>query len=355
MGYKILVINPGSTSTKIAVFDDDKEIFKKNLSHSKEELSKFEKIVEQYEFRKDVILSTLKEEGVKLEGLSAVVGRGGLLRPIPGGTYRVNEAMIHDLKIGLQGEHASNLGGILAHEIARPYGIPAFIVDPVVVDEMEPIAKISGLPEIERRSIFHALNQKAVARLAAKDMGKKYEDVNLIVVHLGGGISVGVHRKGRVIDVNNALNGDGPFAPERAGGLPVWDAMKLALSGKFTEHELKKKLAGQGGIVAYLGTNNMREVEKMVKAGDEKATLIFQAMAYQVAKEIGADATVLKGEVDAIVITGGLAHSELFVGWIKERVSFIAQVLVYPGEDEMRALACGALRVLRGEEQAREY
>lgn len=355
MGYKILVINPGSTSTKIAVFEDDKEVFKKNLSHSKEELSKFEKIVDQYEFRRDVILTTLKEEGVKLEEISAVVGRGGLLRPIPGGTYRVNEAMLHDLRIGLQGEHASNLGGILAYEIAKPYGIPAFIVDPVVVDEMEPIAKISGLPEIERRSIFHALNQKAVARLAAKDLGKDYEDVNLIVVHLGGGISVGVHRKGRVIDVNNALNGDGPFAPERAGGLPVWDAMKLALSGKFTERELKKKLAGQGGIVAYLGTNNMREVEKMVKAGDEKATLIFQAMAYQVAKEIGADATVLKGEVDAIVLTGGLAHSELFVGWIKERVSFIAKVLVYPGEDEMRALAFGALRVLRGEENVREY
>lgn len=355
MGYKILVINPGSTSTKIAVFEDDKEIFKKNLSHSKEELSKFEKIVDQYEFRKNVILNTLREEGVKLEELSAVVGRGGLLRPIPGGTYRVNEAMIHDLRIGLQGEHASNLGGILAYEIAKPYGIPAFIVDPVVVDEMEPIAKISGLPEIERRSIFHALNQKAVARLAAKELGKNYEEANLIVVHLGGGISVGVHHKGRVIDVNNALNGDGPFAPERAGGLPVWDAMKLALSGKYTERELKKKLAGQGGVVAYLGTNNMREVEEKVKAGDEKATLIFQAMAYQVAKEIGADATVLKGEVDAIVLTGGLAHSELFVGWIKERVSFIAPILVYPGEDEMRALACGALRVLRGEEKAREY
>jgi len=355
MGYKILAVNPGSTSTKIAIFEDDKEIFKKKLFHPREELSKFDRIVDQYEFRKEVILQALKEAGFKLEELSAVVGRGGLLRPIPGGTYRVNEAMLHDLRIGLQGEHASNLGGILAYEIAKPYGIPAFIVDPVVVDEMEPIAKISGLPEIERRSIFHALNHKAVARLAAKDLGKKYEEVNLIVVHLGGGISVGVHRKGRVIDVNNALNGDGPFAPERAGGLPVWDAMKLALSGKYTEHELKKKLAGQGGIVAYLGTNDMREVEDRVKSGDEKARLIFEAMAYQVAKEIGADATVLKGDVDAIVLTGGLAYSDMFVGWIKERVSFIAPVLVYPGEDEMRALACGALRVLRGEEQPLEY
>ena len=355
MGYKILAVNPGSTSTKIAIFEDDKEIFKKKLFHPREELSKFDRIVDQYEFRKEVILQALKEAGFKLEELSAVVGRGGLLRPIPGGTYRVNEAMLHDLRIGLQGEHASNLGGILAYEIAKPYGIPAFIVDPVVVDEMEPIAKISGLPEIERRSIFHALNHKAVARLAAKDLGKKYEEVNLIVVHLGGGISVGVHRKGRVIDVNNALNGDGPFAPERAGGLPVWDAMKLALSGKYTEHELKKKLAGQGGIVAYLGTNDMREVEDRVKSGDEKARLIFEAMAYQVAKEIGADATVLKGDVDAIVLTGGLAYSDMFVGWIKERVSFIAPVLVYPDEDEMRALACGALRVLRGEEQPLEY
>ncbi|MCD6453726.1 MAG: butyrate kinase [Candidatus Aminicenantes bacterium] len=355
MGYKILAVNPGSTSTKIAIFEDDKEIFKKKLFHPREELSKFDRIVDQYEFRKEVILQALKEAGFKLEELSAVVGRGGLLRPIPGGTYRVNEAMLHDLRIGLQGEHASNLGGILAYEIAKPYGIPAFIVDPVVVDEMEPIAKISGLPEIERRSIFHALNHKAVARLAAKDLGKKYEEVNLIVVHLGGGISVGVHRKGRVIDVNNALNGDGPFAPERAGGLPVWDAMKLALSGKYTEHELKKKLAGQGGIVAYLGTNDMREVEDRVKSGNEKARLIFEAMAYQVAKEIGADATVLKGDVDAIVLTGGLAYSDMFVSWIKERVSFIAPVLVYPGEDEMRALACGALRVLRGEEQPLEY
>ncbi len=353
MGFNILAVNPGSTSTKIAFFEDDRLIFKESLHHPKEELEKYEKIVDQYEFREEVILRFLKEK--KIERLDAVVGRGGLLKPIPGGTYRVNEAMLRDLRIGLQGEHASNLGGILAYEIAKKYNADAFIVDPVVVDEMEPIAKISGLPEIERRSIFHALNQKAVARLAAKDLGKAYEEVNLIVVHLGGGISVGVHRKGRVVDVNNALNGDGPFAPERAGGLPVWDAMALALSGKYTEAELKKKLAGKGGVVAYLGTNNMREVEERVKAGDDRARLIFEAMAYQVAKEIGADATVLKGEVDAIVLTGGLAHSELFVNWIKERVSFIAPVMVYPGEDEMRALACGALRVLRGEEKAKKY
>ncbi len=353
--FKILVINPGSTSTKISVFEDEEEILKENIHHSKEELEPFEKIVDQYEFRKKIILETLQKKGFDLRQLSATVGRGGLLRPIPGGTYRVNERMLHDLRIGLQGEHASNLGGILAHEIAKPLGIPAFIVDPVVVDEMEPIAKLSGLPEIERRSIFHALNQKAVARQAAADMGKKYEEVNFIVVHLGGGISVGVHRKGRVVDVNNALNGDGPYAPERAGGLPVWDAMKLALSGKYTEQELKKKLAGKGGVVAYLGTNDMREVEERVKAGDEKARLVFEGMAYQVAKEIGAGATVLKGQVDAIIITGGLARSDMFVGWVKERVSFIAPVKVYPGEDEMRALAMGVLRVLRGEEEAKEY
>ncbi len=353
MGFSILAINPGSTSTKIAFFRDEEQVFKESLHHPKEELDKYEKIVDQYEFRLGVILKFLEEK--KIEKLDAVVGRGGLLKPIPGGTYRVNEAMLHDLRIGLQGEHASNLGGILAYEIGKKYSAPAFIVDPVVVDEMEPIAKISGLPEIERRSIFHALNQKAVARQAAKDLGKTYEEVNLIVVHLGGGISVGVHKGGRVVDVNNALNGDGPFAPERAGGLPVWDAMKLALSGKYTERELKKKLAGKGGVVAYLGTNNMREVEEKVKAGDEKAKLIFEAMAYQVAKEIGADATVLKGQVDAIVLTGGLAYSDLFVNMVKERVSFIGKVMVYPGEDEMRALACGALRVLRGEEEAKEY
>ncbi len=355
MAFNILVINPGSTSTKIALFEDENEVFSVNIPHSTEELSKFKRITDQYEFRKKLILDELAKRNVDLSTLSAVVGRGGLLKPIPSGTYRVNEKMLEDLRIGVQGEHASNLGGIIADAIARPLDIPAFIVDPVVVDEMEPIAKISGLPQIERRSIFHALNQKCVARLAANELGKKYVEVNLIVVHLGGGISVGAHRKGKVVDVNNALNGDGPFAPERAGGLPVWDAMQLALSGKYTKDELKKMLAGKGGMVAYLGTNDMREVNKRIAEGDEKAKLIKEAMAYQVAKEIGANAAVLEGKVDAIVISGGLAYDDDFVDMIKKRVEFIARVMVYPGGDEMKALALGALRVLKGEEEAKEY
>ncbi len=355
MKHRILVINPGSTSTKIAVYHDKNEVFKKTISHPLEELKKFERIIDQYEFRKIVIISTLKDEGFCLKDFSAVVGRGGLLKPIESGTYRVNELMVKTLKEAPYGEHASNLGAILAYEIGSEYNLPSFIVDPVVVDEMDEIAKISGMPEIERRSIFHALNQKAVARLAAEKIGKKYEETNLIVVHLGGGISVGAHRKGRVVDVNNALNGDGPFTPERTGGLPAWQLVELALSGKYSKDELKKKITGRGGIVAYLGTNDMREVEDRIKNGDKKAELIYSAMSYQVAKEIGMLATVLKGEVDAIVITGGLAHSELFVSWIKERVEFIAKVLVFPGEDEMRSLALGALRVLNGEEDAKEY
>ncbi len=351
----ILVINPGSTSTKVAVFRGETPVFVQSIYHSSEELSKFDRIVDQFDFRKELILNLLKEKGIKVEELSAVVGRGGLIKPVPSGTYIVNDVMKKHLREGLMGEHASNLGGLIAASIAEPLGIPAFIVDPVVVDEMEPLAKLSGLPEIERKSIFHALNQKFTARQAARDLGKKYEEVNLIVVHLGGGISVGAHRKGRVIDVNNALNGDGPFAPERSGGLPAWDLIEMALSGKYTKDELKKKLAGKGGIVAYLGTNNMFEVEKRVDEGDEYADFICEGMAYQVSKEIGANAAVLEGKVDAIVLTGGLANAKRFVDRIRKRVEWIAPILLYPGGDEMLALAMGALRVLRGEEDAKEY
>ncbi len=351
----ILVINPGSTSTKVAVFRGETPVFVQSIYHSSEELSKFDRIVDQFDFRKELILKLLKEKGIKVEELSAVVGRGGLIKPVPSGTYIVNDIMKKHLREGLMGEHASNLGGLIAASIAEPLGIPAFIVDPVVVDEMEPLAKLSGLPEIERKSIFHALNQKFTARQAARDLGKKYKEVNLIVVHLGGGISVGAHRKGRVIDVNNALNGDGPFAPERSGGLPAWDLIEMALSGKYTKDELKKKLAGKGGIVAYLGTNNMFEVEKRVDEGDEYADFICEGMAYQVSKEIGANAAVLEGKVDAIVLTGGLANAKRFVDRIRKRVEWIAPILLYPGGDEMLALAMGALRVLRGEEDAKEY
>ena len=353
--FRILAINPGSTSTKIAIFDNEKPVFETTLRHPAEEINKYEKIYDQYEFRKNVILDALNEKEINLTKLSAVVGRGGLLKPIKGGTYDVNDKMIDDLKVGVLGEHASNLGGILAHEIASKLNIPAFIVDPVVVDEMQDVARISGMPELKRKSIFHALNQKAVARRGAAEKGKKYEEMNFIVAHLGGGVSVGAHRKGSVVDVNNALDGDGPFSPERSGGLPIGDVAKLCFSGEYTHAEIKKKIKGKGGLVAYLGTNDGREVVKMIENGDKKAELVYKAMAYQVSKEIGACAAVLKGDIDAIVITGGIAYDKMFVDWIKEKVGFLAEVIVYPGEDEMIALAEGGLRVLRQEETAQEY
>lgn len=353
--YKILVINPGSTSTKVALFSNDELLFEKKIEHSSEELSIFHKIIDQYQFRKDIILDFLKEKGVNLSTLDAVVGRGGLLKPIPSGTYRVNEKMLEDLRKGVSGEHASNLGGILAYGIAEKLSIPAYIVDPVVIDEMKPVARISGMPEIPRISIFHALNQKAVARKAALDLGKKYEHANFIVAHLGGGISVGVHCKGKVIDVNNALNGEGPFTPERSGGVPVGALVELCFSGKFTKDEIMKKIKGKGGLVAYLNTNDVREVIKRIEQGDKKAELILEAMAYQVAKEIGAGATVLKGKIDAIILTGGIAYSSEFVNLVRDRISFLSLVMVYPGEEEMLALCVGALRVLRGEEVEKIY
>lgn len=352
---RVLAVNPGSTSTKIAVHEGEKELFSVNLTHPADQIAKYAKIMDQYEFRRDVILKTLEEKEIEKSSLSAVVGRGGLMRPIPGGTFRVNEAMLSDLRAGLQGEHASNLGGLIANAIAEPLGIPAFIVDPVVVDELETFARYTGRPEIKRRSIFHALNHKAAARKAAAEMGKKYEEVNLIVAHLGGGISIAAHKKGRVVDVNNALNGDGPIAPERAGSLPAWDLVCFVLDSGYTKDQMKKMLAGKGGVVAYLGTNDMRDVEKRVKAGDEKATEVLGAVAYTVSKEIGARAAVLEGKVDAIVLTGGLAYDELFVNWVTQRVKFIAPVKCYPGENEMQALVEGALRVLKEEETAQEY
>ena len=277
------------------------------------------------------------------------------MKPIEGGTYQVNDRMLEDLRAGLLGEHASNLGGILAFEISKAIGKKSFIVDPVVVDEMQDLARISGLKGIERKSIFHALNQKAVARKYAKSIDRKYEELNLIVAHLGGGVSVGSHEKGRVVDVPNALDGEGPFSPERAGSLPVGDIVNICFSGKYTKEEVKKMLKGNGGIVSYLNTNDAREVEERIDKGDEDARLIYYAMAYQVAKEIGASAAVLKGKVDGIIITGGIAYDKKFTSWIEERVSFIAPVIVYPGEDELTALAEGGLRVLRGEEEAKIY
>lgn len=353
--YKILVINPGSTSTKVALFSNEQSLFDKKIEHNSKKLSNFNKIIDQYHFRQDIILNFLKEKGIDLSTLNAVVGRGGLLKPIASGTYRVNEKMLEDLRKGVSGEHASNLGGMLAYGIAENLSVPSYIVDPVVIDEMKPVARISGIPEIPRISILHALNQKAVARKAALDLGKKYEKVNFIVAHLGGGISVGIHCKGKVVDVNNALNGEGPFTPERSGGIPVGGLVELCFSGKFTKDDISKKIKGKGGLVAYLNTNDVREVVKMIKQGDKKAKLILEAMAYQVAKEIGASATVLKGQIDAIILTGGIAYANEFVDLIKDRISFLSLVMVYPGEEEMLALCEGVLRVLRGEEVEKIY
>ncbi|MEI6172226.1 MAG: butyrate kinase [Bacteroidota bacterium] len=353
---RVLAINPGSTSTKIAVYQNTEPIFLKNIKHTTEELTPFPKITDQFEFRKEIILQQLHEADIRIDELQAVVGRGGLLKPIPSGIYEVNDAMIADLKNSPLGEHASNLGGLIAHDLVKSLpNAKAYIVDPIVVDEFDDIARISGHPLFERISIFHALNQKAVAREYAKSVRKKYEELNLIVVHLGGGISVGAHQKGRVIDVNQALDGEGPFTPERSGTLPVGALAKLCYSGKYTLKEVQKMVKGDGGLVAYLGTNNAYDVEKMVDAGDARAELIYHAMAYQVAKIIGEMYTVLKCEVDAILISGGIAYDKGFVNWIQERIYKLAPVHIYPGEDEMKALAINGLMVTRGELDVKKY
>lgn len=352
---RILTINPGSTSTKIGVFHNERSIFEKTLRHNIEELQRFDRIIDQYEFRKNHILETLHEQGINISKFDAVCARGGLLRPIEGGTYVVNDEMIEDLKSGYAGQHASNLGGIIAREIADGLNIPSYIVDPVVVDEMSVLAKVSGMPEIERKSIFHALNQKAVARKAAASLGKRYENMKMIITHMGGGVTIGVHDRGRVVDVNNGLHGEGPFSPERAGTVPAGDLVDLCFSGEYTKEEIMKKLVGTGGLLGYLGTNDAVKVEQMIQGGDEKARFIYDAMAYQVAKEIGAASAALKGEVEAIVLTGGLAYGKSFVSAIRSYIDWISDVLVYPGENELQSLAQGALRVLQGEEQSKQY
>lgn len=355
MAYRLLVINPGSTSTKIGVYEDKKQILGENLIHSSEEIGKYNKIYEQFSFRKEIILNILKEKNFDINSLDAVVGRGGLLKPIESGTYFINNIMIDDLKIGFQGEHASNLGGIIADEIAKGARVPSFIVDPVVVDELQEVARVSGIPEIKRVSIFHALNQKAIGRRYAKERGKEYSNLNLIIAHMGGGVTVGAHKNGRVIDVNNALDGEGPLSPERSGAVPALSLVKLCFSGEYTLSEINKKIIGNGGAVAYLNTNDFREVRKMAQDGSEKAKIIIDAFVYQVSKEIGACSAVLNGNVDAILLTGGIAYSKDITKAIEDKVRFISEVLVYPGEDELLALAEGALRVLKGEEEAKEY
>ena len=360
--HRLLVINPGSTSTKVAVYADEQPLFVDTLRHSSQEVSAFAHILDQRQSRLEAILDLLEAREIPLSSFSAVVGRGGLLRPIPSGTYLVNDRMIAELEDrNKEREHASSLGALLAQEIANRSHVPAFIVDPVCVDEFDELARISGLPEIERRSLSHALNLKAMARRAAIELDRPYHDLNMVVAHLGGGISVTAHRRGRMVDVNQALDGTGPYAPERAGGLPVGDVVRMCFGVapyqnlSLSYEQMFRKLAGQGGLVAHLGTNSAVEVERRIAAGDDHARLIYEAMAYQIAKEIGSMATVLKGKVDAVVITGGVAYSTMLVDWIKERVAWIAPLLVFPGEDEMLALAEGALRVLRGEEKAQAY
>lgn len=355
MAIKSLIINPGSTSTKIGVFEDETLLFDETLRHPTEEIAKYASIIDQKDFRKEIILNFLKDKGVDISSFNVIVGRGGLLKPIPGGTYAVSDALLADLKTGVQGQHASNLGGILAREIGDEIGVPSYIVDPVVVDELTPVARISGMPELPRRSIFHALNQKAVARRYAKEHGVSYEDLNLIVIHMGGGVSVGAHEKGKVVDVNNILDGEGAFSPERAGTVPVGDLIKLCFSGKYTEKEIYKKICGNGGYNAYLGTNDARDVEKLAKEGDEKAQVVLDAFYYQLAKDAGAMAAVLNGKVDQIILTGGIAYSALTRQKLEEKLGWIAPFTVYPGEDELLALAQGALRVMNGEEAAKEY
>ena len=356
MSHKLLIINPGSTSTKIAVFQGKECVFKTNIKHSAEEIAPFEHIADQYHFRKEVILNTLKEAGMELNDLSMVVGRGGLLKPLTSGIYEVNEAMKRDLVNSPVGEHACNLGGLIADDIANSVGVKAYIADPVIVDEMEDVARFSGHPAFPRMSVFHALNQKMIARQHAAAVGKRYEDLNLIGIHLGGGISVAAHKKGRVVDVNNALNGDGPFTPERSGALPSGPLMNACFSGKYTKKEIDLMLKGQGGFVAYLGTNDAMEVENRVKAGDKEWELVYRAMAYQVAKEVGGlAASAFSMDVDAIFVTGGMAYDKNFCKILESHLGKIAPVCVYPGEDEMMALTLNGLMVLNGETVAKIY
>lgn len=353
---KILVINPGSTSTKIAVFEDARPIFLKTLKHTTDELKAFDKIIDQLQFRKDLMLRELNSEQIDLSQIKIVIGRGGMIKPVESGVYLVNDRMKEDLRQGILGEHASNLGGLIADEIARELpNAKAYIADPVVVDELQELARITGHPLFKRKSIFHALNQKAIARAYAQSIHKNYEDMNLVVAHLGGGISVGTHHKGRVIDVNQALDGEGPMSPERSGSLPAGDLVKACFSGEYQYKDLYKMITGEGGYMAYFGTNDAYKVEMMAKSNNPEANLIQNALGYQVSKFIGASAVVLEGKVDAIILTGGLANNKTVTEFISQHVSFIAPVLVYPGEDEMKALAMNAALILNNQIECKQY
>ena len=353
---RILVINPGSTSTKIAVYEDETPLLLRNITHTAEELSKYGDVTEQQDFRRQLVLDELKQSDIPLL-FDAVIGRGGLVKPLSGGVYEINQQMLDDTRFGcVMHNHACNLGCLIAYEIAATIpGCRSFIADPGVVDELSPMARISGSPLMPRICIWHALNQRAIARRYAREIGCEYEDLNLIICHLGGGISVAAHEHGRAIDANNALDGEGPFSPERAGSLPAADLIRLCFSGKYNEKQLLKRIAGKAGLNAHLGTNNMRDILERIKQGDQHAQLIVDAMLYHVSKNIAAEAAVLCGKIDAILLTGGMAHSDYIVNEIRRRVGFLAPVHIFPGEDEMEALALNALAVLRGKREAKDY
>ncbi len=342
----ILVINPGSTTTKIALYEGEKLLFDKNIIHSDDELSEYGDVMKQEKFRRDLIIGEINKSGITLNDISLVIGRGGLVKAIPSGVYEVNSAMKKDLEVGVNGVHASNLGGLIAASIAEEVGVKAYIADPVVVDEMSEIAHISGHPLFPRKSIFHALNQKAVSRSYAHKIGREYEDLNLIVAHLGGGVSVGAHKQGLVVDVNNALLGDGPFSCDRCGSIAAADAINLAFSGRYTHEELKKMITGAGGFLAHLGTNNVKDIEEIASSGDTEYKLIVDAFIYNIAKEIGAMSTVLEGKVDAIILTGGIAHNKYICEKISNHTNWIAEIDIHAGEDELYALAKNGLLVL---------
>ncbi len=354
MSHRILAINPGSTSTKVAVYDDTDPIFNVSLAHTIEQLEEFDSVLDQFTWRKNLVEKALAEAGIPLESIDAVIGRGGIMSPVESGVYEVNDDLVHDLR-NAKMQHASNLGALIARDIAGKIGVKAFIADPVVVDEMMPYARISGVPELPRESIFHALNQKAVARLFARESHTSYENLNLIVCHMGGGITISAHRKGHVIDTTNALDGCGPFSPERSGSLPPGPLVHLCFSGKYTEDELIRLVHGKGGLMAHLGTTSVPEIIDRIDRGDLHAMLVLRAMIYTVGKEIGAMASALKGDVDAIILTGGMAHSKRITDFVAEHVSFIAPIYVYPGENELKALAENALAAITGEREIKIY
>ena len=354
MGYKVLAINPGSTSTKIAVYEAERPIVELTLRHPHEEVVRFHAAFDQLDWRHDLILEALRREDFDIRTLAAVIGRGGLVHPIPGGVYEVNDKMCHDLEFA-EKKHVCNIGALLARKIADEIGVKAYIADPPVVDEMTDEAHFTGLPECRRRSIFHALNHRATARLHCMHHGVHYEDVNLIVVHMGGGISVAAHAKGQIVDVNNALDGDGPFAPDRAGSLPSSELIRVCFSGKYTEQQLIKRVSAEGGLAAWTGTNSVQEIQERIKAGDELARRTLRAMCYTIAKQICATTVATAGKVDGILLTGGIAHSEEVVEYIRQRCAFIAPIWVYPGENELRSLALNAMLVLNHELEAKEY